>query len=75
MPDPTNADRQRRWRERQAGRAAPAAKVLCTVCGIIHTGAHGTLCRLCWRKTPDGLEWQRQRIAALRARRNNTQPS
>lgn len=73
MPDPTNAERQRRWRERQAGKLAPAVKIPCSSCGKIHTGAHGSLCRDCFRKSPNGKEWQRLRMAAYRARRA-TQP-
>jgi hypothetical protein len=70
MPDPTNAARQRRFRERQAGRLAEV--LTCTSCSKRHIGAHGGLCRDCWRRTPEGREWQRLRIAAYRAR--NRQP-
>lgn len=72
MPDTTNAERQRRWRERQAGRLGPAQRLACSTCGAIHTGAHGSLCRNCWRKTADGMAWQRQRMAAYRARRSRS---
>jgi len=53
MPDPTNASRQRRWRERQAGRLPSAPRPVCPACGITHTGARGPLCSRCWtRLTP-----------------------
>lgn len=70
MPDPTNADRQRRWRDRQAGRSAPAQRLPCASCTTIHTGIHGTLCRKCWLKTQPGKEWQRLRMAAYRKRQS-----
>lgn len=69
MTDPTNAERQRRWRERQAGRLAPAQQLTCSSCNAACTGAHGTLCRDCWRRTPEGKDWQRLRMAAYRKRR------
>jgi hypothetical protein len=67
MPDRTNTERQRRWRLRQAGELPPAVKVVCP-CGKIHPGTHGLLCSRCWLKTDDGRAWQRQRMAAYRAR-------
>lgn len=71
--DRTNADRQRRWRQRQAGQLPPAERLACSSCGAACTGSHGGLCAPCWRKTPDGREWQRQRIAAYRRlKRANT---
>jgi len=50
MPDPTGAERQRRYRERKAGRLPPAPKPTCAACGITHTGARGLLCSRCWER-------------------------
>jgi hypothetical protein len=70
MPDPTGAERQRRWRERQAERLAPAVRVSCEACGIIHTGAHGLLCSRCWeRLTVEGRAAKALRVRKSRARR------
>jgi len=71
MPDRTNVERQRRWRLRQSGQLPPAVQVLCS-CGKIHPGTHGQLCSRCWLKTDDGRAWQRQRMAAYRARQRIT---
>lgn len=68
MPDPTNAERQRRWRDRQAGRLEPAPQLSCTTCGRSCSGSHGPICRDCFRRTPEGREWQRLRMAAYRKR-------
>jgi hypothetical protein len=69
MPDPTNAERQRRWRERQAERLPPAVRVPCEACGTIHTGAHGLLCSRCWQSlTPEGRADRAARVAKARAR-------
>jgi hypothetical protein len=51
MPDPTAADRARRYRERKAGRLPPAERPTCQCCGITHTGARGLLCSRCWQST------------------------
>jgi hypothetical protein len=68
--DPTAAARQRRWRERQAERLAPAVRVSCEACGIIHTGAHGLLCSRCWeRLTVEGRAAKALRVQKSRARR------
>jgi hypothetical protein len=70
MPDPTNAERQRRWRERQAERLAPAVRVSCEACGTIHTGAHGQLCSRCWEKvTVEGRAAKALRVRKSRVRR------
>lgn len=70
MPDPTGAARQKRYRERQAGRQTPAAKPACLDCGIIHTGAHGALCSRCWeRLTPEGKRSRADRVAKARRRK------
>lgn len=74
MPDRTNAERQRRYRERQAGRLAPAQPLTCAACGRNHTGAHGLLCSRCWTAlTPEGRADRAARVAKTRARRR-TQP-
>jgi hypothetical protein len=64
-PDPTNAERQRRWRER---RKAGQIEQVCS-CGRRAYGQHAPLCSRCWLKTDVGREWERQRIARLRAAR------
>ena len=70
MPDPTNADRQRRYRERRAGRLAPAQLLACAACGRNHTGRHGLLCSRCWTAlTPEGRADRAARVARSRARR------
>jgi hypothetical protein len=72
MPDPTNAERQRRWRERQAERLAPAVRVSCEACGITHTGAHGLLCSRCWeRLTVEGRAAKAERVRKSRARQRD----
>ena len=64
MPDPTSAARSRRYRERQAGRLAPALKPTCISCGILHTGARGDHCSCCWEKeTPEGRRFKADRVA------------
>jgi hypothetical protein len=71
--DPTNAARQRRWRERQAERLPPAVRVPCEACGIIHTGAHGLLCSRCWeRLTVEGRAAKALRVRRSRAMRNES---
>ena len=71
--DPTNAERQRRWRERQAERLPPAVRVPCEACGIMHTGAHGVLCSRCWeRLTVKGRADVAERVRQSRARRNES---
>ena len=66
----TNAERQRRWRERQAGRLPPVQRLTCPACGITHTGARGDLCSRCWeRLTPEGRAYKADRVARSRARK------
>ena len=68
--DPTNAARQRRWRERQAERLPQAVRVPCEACGTVHTGAHGLLCSRCWeRLTVEGRAAKALRVRRSRARR------
>lgn len=67
--DPTNAERQQRWRDRLKGAIPPAPKLACVACGKSHTGARGVHCSRCWEKhTPEGREFKRQRVYATRAR-------
>jgi hypothetical protein len=55
MPDPTTAERSRRYRERLAGRLPPVQRPTCQTCGRTHTGVHGLLCSRCWQSlTPEG---------------------
>ena len=74
MPDdPTNAARQRRWRERQAERLPPAVRVPCVACETMHTGKYGLLCQRCWlRLTPEGRADVAERVRQSRARRNES---
>lgn len=66
-PDTPN-ERQRRRRARLRGELPPHELLLCS-CGKGRSGRYGLLCRDCWRRSPDGRTWQRQRIAAYRAKR------
>ena len=67
MPDPTGAERQQRWRDRRkAGQSAPTCS-----CGRKAYGEHAPLCRRCWLVTDAGREWNRLRIARLRAIKRN----
>ena len=71
--DPTNAERQRRWRERQAERLPPAVRVPCETCPTLHTGKHGALCQRCWlRLTPEGRADVSARVQRSKARRNES---
>ena len=70
MPDPTAAERARRYRERKAGRLPPPQTLICIACGANHRGAHGELCSRCWeRLTPEGRRAKADRVAKVRARR------
>jgi hypothetical protein len=68
MPDPTNAERQQRWRDR---RKASQSAAVCS-CGRLAYGEHAPLCRKCWLTTDAGREWNRLRIARLRAAKRNS---
>jgi hypothetical protein len=69
MSDPTNAERQRRWRERQAERLPPAVRVPCETCPTLHTGAHGLKCSRCWERfTSEGRADRAARVARFRAK-------
>ncbi len=64
MPDPTGAERSLRYRERLAGRLAPAVKLTCQACSQQHTGARGVFCSRCWeRETPEGRRFKADRVA------------
>ena len=70
MPDPTNAARQRRWRERQAERLPPVVRVPCQTCPTMHTGKYELLCSRCWeRLTVEGRAAKALRVRRSRARR------
>jgi hypothetical protein len=70
MPDPTAADRQRRWRERQAERLPPAVRAPCPGCNALHTGKYDPWCQRCWLKlTPEGRADVAERVRQSRARR------
>lgn len=69
MPD-TNAQRQRRWRDRQRAGAA-FQPLTCQACGNPHRGAHDPLCSRCWeRLTPEGRAAKAERVRQSRARRS-----
>jgi hypothetical protein len=73
MPD-TNVDRQRRWRQRQAGVIPPVKLLVCETeaCGRRHTGVHGGLCWRCWEQlTPEGRAARAKRVRQWRARRRD----
>jgi recombinational DNA repair protein (RecF pathway) len=75
MPnDPTAADRQRRWRERQQD-GTPWQSLVCAACGRNTSGGntstptYGELCRRCWEKlTPEGRDAKAERVRQTRAR-------
>jgi predicted amidophosphoribosyltransferase len=72
MPDPRNAEYQRTWRERQAGRLPPVQRPVCPACGITHTGSRGVLCSRCWeRLTEEGKEFRRERVRKARRKRDS----
>ena len=72
MPDPTNAARQQRWRDRQAGRLAPAPQLTCQACGRRHTGARGVLCASCWTSlTPEGRADRVARVTRAQKRKRD----
>ena len=69
MPDPTNAQRQRRWYARQKA-GTPWQPLTCQACGANSSGAHGSLCSRCWeRLTPEGRAAKAERVRLSRARR------
>jgi predicted amidophosphoribosyltransferase len=69
MPDPTTAERSRRYRERKAGRLPPAPNPVCSGCGITHRGARGLLCSRCWeRLDPAGRAFKAERVRKAKAK-------
>jgi hypothetical protein len=68
MPDLTSgAAAMRRLRLRRAG-LLPALSD-CPTCGCqVRSARTAPLCSRCWRLSPAGREWNRQRMAARRAR-------
>lgn len=69
MPDSTNAERQRRWRERQKA-GTTWQPLTCQACSSQHRGAHGALCSRCWeRLTPEGRAANAERVRKSRAQR------
>ena len=66
MPtDPTAAERQRRFRARQAGLLPPVELRPCATCSRFHSGTHGAYCWECWEKhDPAG------RLARAQRKRN-----
>ena len=68
MTDRTNAERQRRWRERQRQGVA-YRPMLCEICGAAHHGRHGRICWRCWeRSTPAGRTAHAARVKRARER-------
>jgi len=62
-PSDSSAERQRRYRERKAGRLPSVEKPACIACGIVHKKAHGDLCARCWeRLTPEGRKARSERV-------------
>jgi len=66
MPDPTAAERAKRYRDRKSGRLPPPVQLLCLTCGKNHSGARGQYCCRCWLKTDEGRKWQRNRVKVFR---------
>ena len=65
----TGAERQRRWRQRQAGKIPPVEVLTCESCGRRHIGAHGALCWRCWEHlTVEGRESRAERVRRARRR-------
>ena len=67
----TGAQRVAEYRRRLREGAPPPEQLHCSSCGAPHRGAHGNICRGCWRKTPEGrahlaerARLRRKRIAA-----------
>ena len=69
MPDPTAAERSRRYRERKAGRLAPVQPLICAACSNGRSGRYGPLCLSCWeRLTLEGRAAKADRVRRSRAR-------
>ena len=52
---------------------APARVVAICSCNRLAIGPHAPLCHRCWRKTPEGREWQQRQTAASRERARERQ--
>jgi ribosomal protein L32 len=64
----TSQQRTARYRARQRGQEPPLPT--CPQCSrLLLSTRTAPLCSRCWRLSPDGRKWNRQRIAAARARR------
>jgi len=61
--------RTARWRRRLAGLPDPDAPPPCTTCGrLVKSARTVPLCSRCWKRTPEGREFNRDRMRAARAR-------
>lgn len=68
MPD-TSAARTRRYRLRLAGKPDPAAPQPCRECDrLVRSTRTAPLCSQCWKRSPDGRDVNRQRMARARQR-------
>jgi recombinational DNA repair protein (RecF pathway) len=61
-----DAERSRRYRDRLAGIAPPIEG--CVSCGRRVYNQERKLCRHCWRKSPEGIAYVRESVAASRAK-------
>jgi hypothetical protein len=69
MPDPTGAERSRRYRERKRQGLPSVALLQCRACPRRHTGAHGDQCSRCWeRLTVEGRAAKAERVRRSRRR-------
>jgi hypothetical protein len=68
--DPTNAERQARYKARRKGLIPAPIRLDCPSCGKIHTGARGAMCARCWEKhTVEGRAYKAARVAKTYARK------
>jgi hypothetical protein len=75
MPDPTNAERSRRFRARRAGKIPPAERLICSACGAGRSERYGEICRRCWeRLTPEGRAAKAERVAKARGKHADNDP-
>ena len=66
----TPAEKQKRYRERKAGRQPAVIKLECQACGKVHTGTRGILCCRCWeRLTPEGKAYRSERVRRSQSKR------
>jgi predicted amidophosphoribosyltransferase len=67
MTNLTPAERQRRYRERKAGRLPPVEP--CIACNTPRSGSHAPLCSRCWRRlTEEGRAVNRKQTAKALAK-------